>query len=232
MGVPRDMILKHERPDSSVFYIRTDTGVQVCGSPRRKKDDNCGNPHGLSPWNGRCRLHGKDSPGHKVITGVSSQVRKRLSSMLGDPSLLDMRRPISVLALACERAMKRLDSLDTPAFRKRALKFVGKYHAADSDEERTEAIAHLEDWLRHGGDEDAAFRDFVNAAKDLLHGQDKTLKIALDARQAITQAQLVGIFSKFLVGLRSTYGADGAKPMEKWMTNHILQASQVITNGS
>jgi len=232
MAVARDLIEKIEHPDGSVHYIRTDTGVKVCGSPLRKKPDNCGNPHGISPWNGRCRLHGKDSPGAKIITGARSKVRKRPDALLGDRALLDMRRPIAVLAHACEGSMKRLDSLDTPAFRRKAMRLLDKYHDAEDDGARTTAVAHLEDWIIRGGDKDAAFRDFVNAAKDLLHGQERGCRIALDGRHSLSQPDLVGVFSRFLDGLHVTYGLDGARPMEKWMAENILLANHWVGDGS
>jgi len=229
MPVARDLVQRIERPDGSVFYTRTDTDQQICGSPRRKKDDNCAVDRRLSPWNGRCRLHGANSPGAPITSamGRGTSVRKRLASLLGDPSLLDMRRPLSVLALACERAMKRLDSLDTPAYRKHSQRLIKRVEIAATEGaiDLPPEFEDLKDWIDQGAQEDAAFKDFVGAARDLLHGQEKGWKVALDSKHSLSQPQLAGIFADFFDGVRQICTIEQAKEFEEWVNKNIITTS-------
>lgn len=186
------------------FAYRLSDGRQVCGSKVKSKPGNfCGNWQHLAP-NGRCRNHG-GLGGRPPTTGrwASSLGRFGESYLAAkeDPELLDLSRTLAILDMVVERAARRIEERDTPAFRRRLGELFEEMSTLLREGEASKAqevMAELGRLIRDGGSEEDAFGEFSRAAERLSRRAEKAWDLKLSRKHAIAADDLAQILGQFL----------------------------------
>ncbi|MCA9629365.1 MAG: hypothetical protein KC766_16940 [Myxococcales bacterium] len=186
------------------FAYRLSDGRQVCGAKVRSKPGSlCGNFQHLSP-NGRCRNHG-GLGGRPPTTGrwAKSLGRFGESYMAAkeDPELLDLSRTLAILDMVVERAARRIEEHDTPAFRRRLQQLYEEMTTLLREGEASraqDAMAELGRLIRDGGSEEDAFGELSRAAERLSRRAEKAWDLKLTRKHAIAADDLAQILGQFL----------------------------------
>ncbi len=231
MPVDLSELTARQNDDGNTFYVRSQDGRSVCGSRlrRRPNEVRCGQSHDLSPSNGRCYLHGKDSPGGPLVSGRYSKSMNKLQRLIvatrDDPGLFDMRTGLAVLNEALVRAGQRIDESDTPDFRKQAL---SHFNAARSAQRNGDAAAltnhmqSLSSLLVDGVEADEAFKDAVHAAQLLAVEQGRAWQVRLSAAHAINARDLTALFTRLIGCVREELSPDDARRVVERMQHDVM----------
>jgi hypothetical protein len=186
------------------FGYRIEDGRQVCGAKVRSKPGHfCGNWQHLAP-NGRCKNHGARA-GRKPTAGRWERSLGRFGEFYAaakeDPELLDLSRTLAILDMAVERAAKRIEERDTPAFRRRLVELFEEMSTLLREGEASKAqdvMAELGRLIRTGGSEEDAFGELSRAAERLSKRAEKAWDLKLSRKHAIAADDLARILGQFL----------------------------------
>jgi hypothetical protein len=104
--------------------------------------------------------HGRDSKWTKALGKYGGLYMDAVDS----DELLDLRRQLALMDVAIQKHAARVEELDTPDFRKKALELFMEYELAPTDEQAVERLAEVKEHLRRGAGEDRAFEVLVKTA--------------------------------------------------------------------
>jgi hypothetical protein len=153
----------------------------------------------------RCRLHGGKSvppgPGHHLYKhGRDSKWTQALGKYgslyeqaRDSEDLLDLRRQIAVMDVAVQKYAARVESLDTPDFRKRALDLYRASRDAEDQVEAQRLLKQLGQLLGQGASEDLQFEALVKTAERMSKRIEAAYNIRLRGAEAVNRAQLSAV---------------------------------------
>lgn len=168
--------------------------------------------------NGRCPKHGGKSPppgpGHpRYKHGMFSKARRAreaFEAAMDDPDLLDVRKGAALMQAGVEEAAERLEELDTPELRRRAMQLLDESFAATQPGEANAKLMALRELLEQGTSEDRAFRDLIERGRELQRAIESAWRIKLHAAQAINGAELATTLHGLLAILSQEVGPEPA----------------------
>lgn len=207
MTLPKTEIEFRTVNDRRLAYRLSD-GRQVCGAQAKlKPGELCTNWKNLQP-NGRCRLHGGRA-GRPPISGRWARSLGRFGdSYLAakeDPELLDLSRSLAILDMVVERAARRIEERDTPAFRRRLGELFEEMSTLLREGEASKAqevMAELGRLIRDGGSEEDAFSELSRAAERLSRRAEKAWDLKLSRKHSVAADDLARILGQFLDFIR------------------------------
>lgn len=216
-----------DKPEGPRDDIEDEHGNPLCGA--RRKGGFC---H-ARPTKGfkRCRIHGgHPKSGAPIKHGRYSKslgkYAQAYEDALNDDSLLDLEEPIALLDAIAQRFTERLVELDTPAFRKDALRLF-KAAVAKVAEPPAE-LARLGELLETGGKEDAALRDLADQAEKVSKAVSKAWDVRLARKNVLNAKDLHAVLGRMVDVVRDVCGVNDASKVA--MQFDRLQRSEASHN--
>lgn len=223
--MPIDLEDLHERKrklsDGGVVrrFYRRDNGVEVCGAQLRNKGKQvrC-SQRALAP-NGRCRIHGGAvgsgrPPVHGRWTQASGRFAEAYQRAKEDPGLVDLRRPLALLDLQVEEALRLAADGDCPSFRARAREaFLAVEGAAAAGDPvaMQEGIANLGEVLEEGAKQSEVQRHLVDITERFSKRLEKAWDIRLARGNAVNARDLVSILGRIVDAIQQAAPPDVAR---------------------
>jgi hypothetical protein len=144
-------------------------------------------------------MHGGRSTGPKNLTAggqrsaVVERFRDRLALAQLDPALYDQSKALAVLSVAVDRSAERVEELDTPAFRRRAVALFQEFQDLMSSEpaKSLEILRELGAHLRNGERHDRVLEQLVRDAKNLGVLQNDVARVHLSQQSAVNARDLM-----------------------------------------
>jgi hypothetical protein len=172
--------------------LRGERKGKFCSSIPVKGRNRCKMHGGMSPPAGpghHSFKHGRDSKWTKAL----GQYGKLYKDAVDSDELLDLRRQLAVMDVAIQRHAARVEELDTPDFRKKALELFAEYEQAPTDEEARARLAGIKEHLRRGAGEDRAFAYLVKTADSMARRIEAAYGLKLKSDEVVNQNELTRV---------------------------------------
>lgn len=158
---------------------------------------------------GRCKMHGgmslrgAEHPSWKTGRWAKSagKFREAYQEARADDALLDVRRTLATLDVAVQRAWKRVNDLDTPDYRAKALAIYREVRdaAAEGDTDLAgRLLGQLGQHLGRGVAEDVAFANLVSAADTMARRLEAAWSLKLKGEQVATRQEIMETLSRMI----------------------------------
>lgn len=183
--------------------------------------------------NGRCHYHGGPTPSGiasvhyrtgRWSTALNGKRREHYLSAKDDPDLMDLGRPLALLDTNVAEAVERLEGLDTPDFRKRALTLYIKARRLMQKDPKSAGttLTELGELLQRGAEEDRAREEVGKATSRMARHMEAAWKVRLGAAQAINASDLTAILGAFIEVAADEMEGDALRTFLKRIDREVL----------
>lgn len=181
-------------------HWRDADGRRICGAHPLRPKGLCRRRE-IFVANGRCKHHrggavsGVAHPNYKHGRWCKAWSTKRANEYeesINDPDLLDLSRTLAVFDMQVKEAIERLEALDTPRFRARAVVLFRECERILRKDpiRAAEKLNELGQLLERGSSEDVAREELRRCTRDMSKYVKEAWKIRLDASQVVNRSDL------------------------------------------
>lgn len=191
------------KPSTATYATDDDPEPWRCAAKSKSTGERCGK-HAEEGFR-VCRLHGSRAgrpPKHGRFSAFTGRNREAYEKWLDAVDELDMSDHLAAMASVAERCIERAQELDTPEFRKQALKLFQQARSGSDPAEQARSLNELGLLLRKGGEEDSALRATAESldrfAKRMEAAKSLDLQEQHTVRMRDLDAMMAGIISILL----------------------------------
>ncbi len=211
----------------NTWYFRERDGVQVCGSPKAHTDLRCSVAMALGEVNGRCRYHGRDSPGapmtaHGLYSVLPDRLAPAFEAAALSSELLDMGPRLALMEAILNDQLERINDGDTAELRRSVLALLRqarKELGEDSPEPLEKALLLLTDGIKNDKAIDKVYTMVQKNAREAQRYWD----VEHTKTQSIGAVALVAILGRFITIVEEVSGTQNAAKVMDLVKTRLLK---------